>query len=258
MKERQGIITIAVGKKYIKQAKYLALSGILNSPQTLRCVITDKPDSLKKYYDLVLPYTAELGDPFALKTKLNTFTPFLKTLYLDADSLIINNVDAFFSLLDKKPFVYFGNKITTGVWYADIKGLINHLDLEWLPQINSGMFLFNTGEAADSIFETAHYYISNQEKENLQIPFFRGASLPDEPFFSISLAKHHEEPYIDYGRFSRSLIKARKIHLNTPKHIAFFIKDNSYVFPQVVHFCGRKGALYYLREKIRLWLYFHL
>jgi len=120
------------------------------------------------------------------------------------------------------------------------------------------MLLFDKSDNAKQIFDTANYYFKNHQKEGIDIPFFRGKNYPDEPSFAIALAKHNIEPVNDYGRFSRTLIKTKRIRINILRKIASFIKDGKMMHPLVVHFCGRKGGLYYLREKIRLFLYFHL
>jgi len=73
------IFTIAIGKKYAKQAKYPSLSCMLNSPHTLRAVITDLPEMLKDFYDIIIPYNNK-DDPFSLKTRLYELSLFEKNI----------------------------------------------------------------------------------------------------------------------------------------------------------------------------------
>jgi len=253
----KGILTIAIGKKYITQAKYLSLSCKLNSPHTLRAVITNFPDKLKDYYDYIIPFNKN-DDPFSIKTRLYEFSPFNKTCFLDADSLVINSIDSYFEYLEKDYYVYNGQKFITGEWYFNIDEIIKRFNLNWIPVFNSGMILFTKDERTKKIFETAYYYFKNFGNENINIPFFRGNSFSDEPALSLSLALHIKEPIDDFGRFSRTLIKAKKIHVNVIKRIAFYYKDDIMRHPLVVHFCGRRGGLYYLREKIRLLFHFFI
>jgi hypothetical protein len=252
----KGLLTIAIGKKYARQAKYLACSCMLNSPHVLRSVITDQMEFLTGLYDIIIPFNREYEDIFSLKTRLHLYTPFEKTLYLDADSLVFNNFDCYWKILDYRSFVYEGAMVNQGDWYLNIENLINQLNLPWLPIFNSGMFLFDKSEKAGNIFDTAYYYFVNHKKENINIPFFRGTMYPDEPFLAIALAKWREEPYNDYGRFSRTLIGAKKIHISVTKGIAWFFKDKKPVFPLIVHFCGRLGGFIYFFEKIKLVFYF--
>jgi hypothetical protein len=250
----KGLITIAIGKKYISQAKFLAYSCMLHIPCLIRSVITDKPQLLSAFYDITIPYNPEYGDPFATKTRLHLYTPFQKTLFVDADSLIINDIDAYWDALRERSFAYNGTKINSGFWYLNVSKLINRIGVSWIPEFNSGMFLFNRTEKVKNIFETAYNFLKNFNDED--IGFFRKKMLPDEPFFAMALAQFHEEPYKDYGRFSRTLIGAKRIHLNTTRGIAWYFKDDRPVFPLVVHFCGRFGRFIYLFEKVRLFFYF--
>jgi lipopolysaccharide biosynthesis glycosyltransferase len=252
----KGLITIAIGKKYVRQAKYLACSCMLNSPHILRSVITDHPEFLTAFYDIIIPFNREYEDIFSLKTRLHLYTPFEKTLYLDADSLVVNNIDSFWEILKNCSFAYEGAILNRGEWYFNIEDLIKQLNLSWLPKFNSGMFLFDRSEKTSNIFDTAYFYFVNHKKENINVPFFKENMYPDEPFLAIALAKNNIMPIDDYGRFSRTLINARKIHVNIIKRISRIFKNGKMITPLVIHFCGKRGGLYYLREKLRLFFYF--
>ncbi|WP_010255503.1 hypothetical protein [Treponema primitia] len=254
-KIKKGLLTIAIGKKYITQAKYLAYSCMLHTPHTVRAVITDNPTLLSGYYDILIPYNPEYGDPFAAKTMLHRYTPFEKTLYLDADSLVMTGIDSYWEVLEDRSFAYTGELIKNGEWYFDIEKIMDKLSLPWIPKLNSGMLLFDTGEKSKAVFDTANDYMQNHDE--LAVPFFREKMLPDEPYFAIALAKQGETPYADHGRFSRTLIGADHIRLDSIKGFAFFIKKGEQVFPQVVHFCGRFGQFFYLFEKIKLYFCFN-
>jgi hypothetical protein len=257
MEASKGIITIAIGQKYISQAKYLAWSCILHTPHILRAVITDKPELLADIYDIVVPYNPDYGDPFAAKTRLSLYTPFEETLYVDADSLIIHNFDSYWESLADRSFVYEGTLLYEGEWYFDIKKTIQQLSLPWIPKFNSGMFLFRNDETAKAVFDTAFDYLANQKEKNLGVDFFRGTMLPDEPFFAIALAKHGIKPADDHGRFAKSLIGAQKIRVNVIRGFAFFTKNGRAVFPLIVHFCGRFGRFLLFWESLKLYFYFN-
>lgn len=252
----KGIITIAIGKKYVQMAKYLAYSCMLNAPHILRAVITDNPELLNDFYDFILPYNCK-DDPFSIKTRLYTFTPFYKTLYIDADSLIFHPIDEYFNSLDNYNYLYEGEKLTDGTWYFDIKNTCKIINTNWIPKFNSGMLLFKKNIETENIFSTAYYYFTNYNKENINITSFRGNNFPDEPAFAISLAKLNIEPIIDYGRFSRTLINSKYIQLNIKKKVTKIFKNGKTMNPLIIHFCGRKGSFYYIFEKIRLFFIFH-
>jgi hypothetical protein len=247
----KGILTIAIGKKYVKQAKYLALSCMINTAHTTRAVVTDLPELLKDFYDIIIPWNNQ-DDPFSVKTRLYELSPFENTLFLDADSLVYHPIDSYWNYLENDYYAYEGVKLTCGEWYYNIENICKLINVPWIPKFNSGMILFRKTEQAKQIFDTAYYYFVNHKKEGIDIPFFRGKNYPDEPALAIALAKHNIEPVDDNGCFSRTLIGAKKIKLNIKKNIAQFIKYDKMVHPYVVHLCGRRNALYYMREKIRL------
>jgi hypothetical protein len=191
-----------------------------------------------------------LGDPLNTKLKLPYYTPFQKTLYLDADSLVYGSLDYYFDVLNDAPVLYHGELLTSGDWYMDIAAVCQKEQLPWLPKFNSGMFLFNSGKEAAAIFDTA--YRSLQNSAAYGIDCFRGNMLPDEPFLAIAFAKHGILPTEDHGRFSYTLINASSINLNIKKGMARFYKNGCIVHPLAVHFCGRFGDFFYRREKRRL------
>jgi hypothetical protein len=79
--------------------------------------------------------------------------------------------------------------------------------------------------------------------------------LSDELFLAIGLATYGETPVNDYGRFSRTLIGAGKIHLDTIKGVVFFRKHGVPIFPLAVHLCGRFGHFLFQRERFKLFFY---
>jgi hypothetical protein len=257
MPPSRGLITIAIGKKYISQARYLAYSALVHTPHILRAVVTDKPELLADFYDMVIPHNPDYGDPFATKMRLYLYTPFEETLYVDADSLVIHNFDSYWACLAGQSFVYEGTLLHEGEWYFDINKIIRQLSLPWIPKFNSGMFLFRNDETAKAVFDTAFDYLTNQKEKNLGVDFFRGTMLPDEPFLAIALAQHGIKPVDDHGRFAKSLIGAKNIHVNVVKGFAFFIKNEKMVFPLIVHYCGRFGRFLLFWESLKLYFYFN-
>jgi hypothetical protein len=253
----KGLITIAIGKTYVSQAKNLAYSCMLHAPHMPRAVVTDKPGLLSNFYDIIIPYNPDYGNPFGAKTRIYLYTPFEKTLYVDADSLVIHNFDSYWSWLDEHSFVYEGTLLNEGEWYLDINRTIKLLSLPWIPKFNSGMFLFKNDSTAKTVFDTAFDYLTNQKEKNLGVDFFRGRMFPDEPFLAIALAKHGIKPVDDLGRFSKTLIGAKNIHVKVIRGFAFFQKNGKAVFPLIVHFCGRFGRFLLFWESLKLHLYFN-
>jgi hypothetical protein len=166
---------------------------------------------------------------------------------------VFHPVEPYWEALDQRIFAYTGDLVTNGVWYMDIQETMQRLETPWIPKFNSGMFLFVS--AAASVFDMALAYLHNNRES--EIAYFRGAMLPDEPFFAMALSKLNIEPLVDYGRFSRTLIDAKRISINVIKRIVRFTKRGVPVTPFIVHFCGRFGGVFYFFEKTRLFFCFH-
>jgi hypothetical protein len=257
VREEKGLLTIALGKKYLKQAKYFAYSAMLNAPNVLRAVITDRPNVLSPFFDFIIPYKSKYGDPFTTKTRLHLYTPFHKTAFVDSDSLIMCGINSYWETLDEHSFVYEGKLISEGNWYLDIAELIKQIQVPSIPKINSGFFLFKNDERSKSVFDMAYDYLVNQKERGLNIDYFRKNMLPDEPFLSLALAKHDILPFQDYGRFSRCLNGTSRIHLNVIKRISFFVAYGQWVHPHIVHFTGRFGRFLLFWESLKLHFYFN-
>jgi hypothetical protein len=185
------------------------------------------------------------------------YTPFAETLYVDADSLVVHNFDSYWKYLDDSSFVYEGALLHEGEWYVDIAKTIRQLSLPWMPKFNSGMFLFKNDETVKAVFDMAFDYLTHQKEKSLGVDFFRGTMLPDEPFLAIALAMRGIKPVDDHGRFSRTLIGAKNIHVNVIKGFAFFRKNGRAVFPLILHFCGRFGRFLLFWQSLRLRIYFN-
>ncbi|NMC99445.1 MAG: hypothetical protein GYA62_06980 [Bacteroidales bacterium] len=254
----KGILTIAIGKRYYNQAILLAKSAILNSPYTLRAIVTDKPEYFNGYFDYCIKYNEPFANAFKIKLQLMNYSPFEKTLFIDSDSLIINSVENVFTFLNNdRFFVSPGLKVMNGIWYnINIFELINKIGLSYLYKLNSGFFAFIKNKNSEKLFEKANFFYNILP--DLGFDYFRENIYPDEPALSLSLAFYNIEPFNDFNRFSRTLInKNGKVIIDIPNRRCFFKKGDEFCTPNVIHFAGRYGRRVYLREKIKLNIYFY-
>ena len=251
----QGILTLSVGKKFNRQARYLALSCMLHSPAIPRAIITDDCDAFKELYDVVIAYTKEMGDPFEVKLKLHLLTPFYETLFLDSDTLVYTDLRFMWGFFQNTSLVYAGERRVDGTWYVEVSSLLERYNLPWIGQLNSGIFLFKKDRTGIDTLDYAAYLHKNHD--GIDMPYFRGTMFPDEPFLAMAFGRYNQIPVTnDFGRLGRSLIGSQNITLNIAKGIARFIKNGHLIFPAVVHFVGDPGNYYFI-EKTRLWFYYH-
>jgi len=259
---KKGILTLAIGKKYNRMAKYLAYSCILNTPSLPRAIITDDCEYFNDLYDIIIHYSKNMGDPFAVKLRLNYYSPFYETLFLDADTLVYMDLQFMWDYFGNQSIVYVGSCKKEGKWYVkEIGDLLKIYDIPWIGILNSGIFLFRKDEVGINVLSYASELHENHD--GVEIPFFRKKMLPDEPFLAIAFGKYNQFPVEidkDFGRLGRSLIEAKKIKLDITKGISRYTKEDRLVFPAVVHFTGititGHVQCYYLAEKIRLLFYY--
>lgn len=96
----KGLITISLGdEKYYKWTEILFRSVNLFSTIPL-CVVYDNDYLLKKYnLDKLAQFCIkrEFENPYLLKYKLINYTPFTKTIFLDADTIITRDINELFN-----------------------------------------------------------------------------------------------------------------------------------------------------------------
>lgn len=97
MEQETGIIYIAVGAAFVKDAERAAQSARRQHPELPICLFSDVP-SADPVFDINLP----IKDPHR-RSKLDCIiqTPFRKTLYLDTDTRVIGSIMEPFGLLDR-------------------------------------------------------------------------------------------------------------------------------------------------------------
>jgi len=267
---KRGIITLAIGRKYNEQARYLAYSLIIHSPSLPRAVITDDCEYFRELYDVLIPAdtfakflrdgnnTGEGVNPFEMKVNIHKVSPFEETIFLDADTLVYNDLNFMFDYFSNQSIVYAGTRITSGEWYVkDVNELLSKFKLDYIGAFNSGVFLFKKDTIGVQCMDYAAYLYNNYS--GVDIPFFRGNMLPDEPFLSIAFSKYGQEPVgfsDEHGRLGRSTINICNPKFDIVKGIAKCRKYNELMFCSIIHFTGT-DIPYYEIEKIRLWLYYH-
>ena len=264
---KNGIITLAVGKEFNKMAKYLGFSLILNSPSIIRAIITDNPKYFENIFDLIIPYSKDMGNPLFVKLNIHHYSPFYKSLFIDADTLVYTDLRFMWDYFEDKSIICVGNCLTEGNWHdMDIANALNVCNIPWIAKINSGVFLFKKDKIGMAALDFAVELHKNHE--GIEIPFFREKMLPHEPFFGLAMGKYNQvpiNPTDDHGRLGRSYLRAKKIRLDITRGISIFTKYNKkkwgggkeIVFPSIVHYTGGPlGELFYWAEKLNLLFYF--
>jgi hypothetical protein len=251
-----GIITIAQGqKRYIEMAKMLAQSLSLTNPGIKRAVVSDvSNEEFNGLFDIYIPYDKAFGDGLSQKLFLDKYSPFDKTLFIDADCLVFKSLAGTIELCKKYSFVVFGDQISTGEWYMDVAAMCKRFGVPSIPLFNGGTYYFNRSSTALNVYEKAR-----QLKENYtELGFidFRG-SINEEPLIAVAMAINNVEAVDDQGFGMRTPIGINgPLKIDVLNGLCFFNKSGEDVSPAIMHFSGSFAeAFHYKREVVKLKTY---
>lgn len=184
-----GILIVATGHPhYVNLAINLAASIKYNAPQLRTCIVHDGG-----YASLTGPRKTLFDDEiyvssneaFKIKTQLYRISPYDRTLYLDADTIILPNVNLVGFIHQLKGF----NIINTGrgkdycIW-ADpeaIRGLTGN-NTNPLHQYFSEMIFFEKNDKMENFFKEVEYAYSNTDIQYKTI----ADQMPDELAYTIA------------------------------------------------------------------------
>lgn len=252
-----GVVVMAYGsRRYLRQAWHLVISLRRYSPTVPIALITDRPnDRLAAVADLVIRLDGPIVTDGQAKLDLDLYSPFGRTLYLDADSLVVRDIRPLFDRFGQSEFVVLGRSISAGYWYGEVTAMCALAGSDSLPKFNGGIFYFTRGASARAIFRKARELAGQYAA--LGYDTFNGG-VADEPLLAIALAQQRiaAQP-VDNSSVSLLGITS-PLSINTLSGRASFDKKHRPVAPAVVHFAAdfsarfRLVGSYYRRECLRL------
>jgi hypothetical protein len=252
----RGILTLAYGSpRHVQMAIALARSLQIHAPDLPRAIITDSTSRLlAQLYDQIAVLQPAFGGGHEQKLNIDRYAPFHETLYIDADSLVVDPLTGVWPLFDDVPVGVVGSPMSTGDWFGDIAAIRSRLMIGAIPRFNGGfVFVRRTPEAA-AVFTTARRLMERYEE--LGFRPMRGGGRNDEPILACALALHGITGVPDRGTSSRTPIGIRgPLNIDVIHGGASFNKEGNRVKPAIVHFCGwRSRGFHYRREALKLTL----
>lgn len=252
----QGILTTAYGpSRYRDLAITLARSLDRHSPEIRRAVITDTVDArLDSLYAFRVPLVAERGRGLVQKLWLLEYSPFERTLFLDADCLVVRDVSFLWELFAGHPFAAVGARhATDGFWFGDIADRCRRFGLESIPVFNGGLYYFERCDAATEVAADARALADRYD----EFGFIRmgNGSINDEVVLSLAIARNPGGSLVDDdGRAMRTPLDIRgPLTIDVLRGSGSFVKGQHRVEPAVIHFCGPWAErFYYRRERLKL------
>lgn len=187
MERKKGFVTVATGsEKYYKLAENLLRSykkrGQGQYPFALIC---DRENEYTKAFDDIV-LTEDFGKGTVDKL-LMRYSPYDETIFLDADTLILENIDDLWAMFaDGDDVSAFGCVLpldSQNGWFTyEGSGKYKSL-VKYLISMNGGIYFARKGELADQVFQTALEVM--EEYANIDFKYF--STPQDEPLMAMSM-----------------------------------------------------------------------
>lgn len=270
---KRNVLTIAVGKRvYVEMAVALARSFFRWNGDTdiSFYLVTDLPDlvpgDVKAKSTTISVKTGEIGAGFSSKLHLDQLAPQGKTIFIDSDCLIFENIDYLFDKFEGNDVSVVGGYISTGEWFGDIGVICKKFALDKIPKFNGGLYYIKKGIEATKVYDTARQLEARYD----EIGFLRLRNRPnDEVLMALAMQLNGQKPLDDDGtilsdpqacpgKYYIDVINGKRLLVNPPyphpQHQDWYPFER--VSPAIVHFLDFHAQHYpYKREIYRLGKY---
>jgi hypothetical protein len=238
----QGYITIATGpRKFIDMAVNFAASCKVMDPTRPVCLVHDQdadlPEEARRLFDDLVALPPDPAYPTVMnKIRLFDLSPYDETMFVDADCLMVKrDVGKYWDIASRNYFSITGDKRTTGQWKGHrIEDVLQKQKVDYLVQMNSGVFYFNkSAEAREFFAELNRFYLDR--KESMRVNTHNGRrKFSDEFFFGVFMGLRHMSPITraedSDDSWMVSTYHAPLHRVDTDKNIAVLYKLTRHLF----------------------------
>jgi hypothetical protein len=228
-------------QRYFDQAETLARSLAVNMPGVPISLVTDRP-SAGPIFERAIPIEPAHGLGTLQKIHLDRYTPYARTLFVDADSIVARPFHDELGALARHPFTPVAPLIRgpgdRDEFFADLGRAMAAAGAAFFAKFNGGLYHFDRSPAAAAVFEEARALRGSAEALGI-VPFDR-AGPGDESLFGLALGRlGMRELHDDGGR-----LMATPIGMTGPLRIdplgggSRFVKHGRAIEPAICHFAG--------------------
>ncbi|NQT52774.1 class I SAM-dependent methyltransferase, partial [bacterium] len=192
----EGYLTIATGhQRYVELALNLVLS-LRHKDSRPVALLHDRaveiPPAYQSHFDILIDAEERCLLP-GLDTKLllQEYSPFERTIFLDADCLLAKwDADRHWEALRGRPFTVVGKVIRRGPYcrFPDVGLLTSRLGLPYMVRHNGGFMYFDQCAAARKLFRQARAYYAEHRDFLSYTHTDPARGHNEEPFFAAALA----------------------------------------------------------------------
>lgn len=132
-----------------------------------------------------------LFQPALAKININKYSDYKRTLFIDADSLVLEDIQPLFDKLKGSKFK--SNVIEGYTQWTDSETFKSFFGVDFGTTINSSWYYWEN----KSVFDQANKFYSKGFSLDKVVPRW-GGTFPDELFFNASIAKLKIDPKVDF------------------------------------------------------------
>lgn len=203
--------------RFMEMAILLAKSIRLFNKTIPLAIATDSDayEHLKDWYDFIIPLRKDVPKNNAQKTYLNTYSPFDKTIFIDADCLVFHDVSIYFDLYKDASIGVMGRWRNDGTWWYDVPKMCERFQIDNVAFFNGGFYYFSKTALSDSVFDLAKTY--THDWKNGLGQYCDKPSVSDECCMSVS-----------FGQIGKT-VESGLINLKYPQRMAIPDETGYYV-----------------------------
>ncbi|MDX2223517.1 MAG: hypothetical protein SFV21_12255 [Rhodospirillaceae bacterium] len=196
----EGYVVIALDDpRYLELAANFALSVRRIDTRPVSVIVNRAVPERPDYRTLFDQVVVAEDDPDVRgamnKIRLNRLTPYDRTMYVDADCLLINaRVELFWRKYRDCGFAVEGHRQSRGPVFAcslgakDAAELCKLLGVAELTVFNAGVIYFERGTKGDAVFAKARELYNGPLREKLTYRYKHAGEYADEPIFGAAMA----------------------------------------------------------------------
>jgi len=262
------VLTIAAGKQiYYEFAANLARSFRIHHSNTdidFVMAVDDPekvPSDVTAWAEVVaIPESiADVG--FELKLHLDQYSDYQKTLFIDADCLVVESLEEVFVRFAGQDFVALGQDLSSGEWFGDISERLQEIARPSLPVFVGAIYYFDRNPRGLAVLKIARELACQYDE--LGLVRLRGKK-NEEPLLSLAMSRCGIPAQMDAGDIKcdymafdgpiRVDVVRSVAQFNNPLRDFLLVpKGGQRLTPKIAHFNDAyAGTWLYLRESDRL------
>lgn len=258
---KRGYLTIGIGEYYRFLSKNLIRSYRLNTYSDIPfCMVTDKKDDITDHLaDIVIVEPEKLKDGFLYKLRIFDYTPFEETIFIDADCLIISDINFLWNFFQNTAVGVIGHNSSNP---ENLKAFFNYdivnkeTGIKGFPVFNGGIYYFKKNEKAKKVFSDANYFSDFYDKYGMvKVRNMKN----EEPVMSLALAYNNISAKSDDKLNTMYCVPGiTDLRIDILRKKCSFRKYGTIVNPAIMHFLTSGTRLFHYRREIkrmnlRLW-----